>query len=354
MRLLNHPLYEEDITYVAGLSLPWDKLQDESLLITGASGLIGSFFTDVLMEQNRKMHLNCKICAIGRDAEAGRERFSEYWESPYFKFVSHDINLPLDGKLDEEFTYVLHLASNTHPVAYARNPISTITTNVLGTQHLLSYAAEHHVGRFVFASSNEVYGENRGDAEFFDETYCGYLDCNTLRAGYPESKRCGEALCQAYHRERGIDVVIPRFTRSYGPTMRLSDTKAISQFIRRGVEGQDIVLKSAGNQYYSYTYAADAAAGLLTVMLCGACGEAYNIADSKSDITLKELSHIIADICNTNVIFEIPDAEEKAGYSTATKARLSGNKVKELGWDMKYDIRAGIERTIKMLRSVVK
>lgn len=253
--------------------------------------------------------------------------------------------------MDEAFDYILHLASNTHPVAYATNPVATITTNVLGTDHLLRYAVSHNVKRFVFASSNEVYGENRGDVEFFNETYCGYIDSNTLRAGYPESKRCGEALCQAYHKELGIDVVIPRFTRSYGPTMLMSDTKAVSQFIRNGIRGQDIVLKSEGNQYYSYTYAADAAAGLLAVMLCGKCGEAYNIADSKSDITLRDLSHIIAGLCNTEVIFEIPDAVEKAGYSTATKARLDGSRLKGLGWSMKYDIRTGIERTIDIMRS---
>ena len=349
--ILDNPLYLEDVRYVADLDLSWDSLQDKRVLITGASGLIGSFFVDVLMERNRAHSMGCSIWALGRNEEAARKRFFRYLDSPWFYFVPHDINDSLEGKMDEAFDYILHLASNTHPVAYATNPVATITTNVLGTDHLLRYAVSHNVKRFVFASSNEVYGENRGDVEFFNETYCGYIDSNTLRAGYPESKRCGEALCQAYHKELGIDVVIPRFTRSYGPTMLMSDTKAVSQFIRNGIRGQDIVLKSEGNQYYSYTYAADAAAGLLTVMLCGKCGEAYNIADSKSDITLRDLSHFIAGLCNTKVIFEIPDAVEKAGYSTATKARLDGSRLKGLGWSMKYDIRTGIERTIDIMRS---
>ena len=349
--ILDNPLYLEDVRYVADLDLSWDSLQDKRVLITGASGLIGSFFVDVLMERNRAHSMGCSIWALGRNEEAARKRFFRYLDSPWFHFVPHDINDSLEGKMDEAFDYILHLASNTHPVAYATNPVATITTNVLGTDHLLRYAVSHNVKRFVFASSNEVYGENRGDVEFFNETYCGYIDSNTLRAGYPESKRCGEALCQAYHKELGIDVVIPRFTRSYGPTMLMSDTKAVSQFIRNGIRGQDIVLKSEGNQYYSYTYAADAAAGLLTVMLCGKCGEAYNIADSKSDITLRDLSHFIAGLCNTKVIFEIPDAVEKAGYSTATKARLDGSRLKGLGWSMKYDIRTGIERTIDIMRS---
>ena len=186
----------------------------------------------------------------------------------------------------------------------------------------------------------------------FNEDYCGYINSNTMRAGYPESKRCGESLCQAYIAQKGLDVVIPRFTRSYGPTMLMSDTKAISQFIKKGIAREDIVLKSAGTQYYSYTYVADAVSGLLTILLCGKCGEAYNIAEEHSDIMLKDLAAIIAGINGKKVVFEIPDAVEAAGYSKATKARLDGSKLAELGWKSHYDIRQGIERTIKILSAL--
>ncbi len=350
IRRLEHPLYREDIRYVAGLDLPWEKMEGKSVLVTGASGLLGSIFVDAVMEQNREKNLQCTVHAVGRNEAAARERFFPYWEGPWFRFAAHDINQPLEGVTDQAFAFMIHLASNTHPVSYAREPVATITTNIIGTDHLLRYAASHPGGRFVFASSNEIYGENRGDAELFDESYCGYLDCNTLRAGYPESKRCGEALCQAYRAEKGVDVVIPRFTRSYGPTMRLSDTKAVSQFLQKGIRGEDIVLKSEGSQHYSYTYGADAVSGLLTVMLSGESGNAYNIADGKSDITLKDLSQAIAGACGTKVVRQAPDAVERAGYSTATKARLDGSKLKSLGWRMKYDIPGGIERTVKIMR----
>jgi len=348
--LLEHDAYKKDVRYVADLDFPWDILQDRKILIAGAGGLIGSFIIDVLMLKNRENGLHCKLYAMGRNEEAAKNRFSGYWEDANFQFIPHDICTSLEEITDEDFDYIFQLASYTHPVAYATYPVATIMTNVVGTDHLLQYAADHHIRRFVFASSNEIYGENRGDVEFFEETYCGYIDSNTLRAGYPESKRCGEALCQAYIREKGIDAVIPRFTRSYGPTMLMTDTKAISQFIRKGIAGEDIVLKSEGTQYYSYTYVADAVAGAFTVLFYGQSGEAYNIADIGSDIMLKDLAQMIAEICHTKVVFELPDAVEKAGYSTATKARLDGSKVKWLGWIMRYDIRAGLEHTIRILK----
>ena len=147
-------------------------------------------------------------------------------------------------------------------------------------------------------------------------------------------------------------LLLPRFTRTYGPTLLKSDTKAISQFIHKGVVGEDIVLKSAGTQYYSYTYVADAVAGLLTVLLLGKMGEAYNISDARSDITLIDLAGIIADIAGTKVVFEMPDDAEAAGYSMVTKARLDGGKLQKLGWKAKYDIRGGLERTINILKSI--
>lgn len=347
--LLDNLLYAEDISYVAGLELPWDKLKNSKVLITGAGGLIGSFLIDVLMWRNRNTGMNCKIYALCRNESSGQERFAPYMGSSLFFFIAHDITDML--KMEESFDYILHLASNTHPAAYVTQPISTIAANVIGTDNLLRYAADHGTRRFLFASSNEIYGENRGDVEFFTEEYCGYINCNTLRAGYPESKRCGEALCQAYRREKGTDIVISRLTRSYGPTLLRSDTKAMSQFIWKAVSGEDIVLKSEGNQYYSYTYVADAVSGLMTTLLKGENGEAYNIADEKSDVMLKDLASVIADMCSGKVVFEIPDNTEKVGYSTATKARLDGGKLKNLGWEMKYNIPEGIARTIRILRA---
>lgn len=351
MNLYSSAAYLDDVKYVAALDLPWEKLNNKSLLASGATGLLGSFLVDVLLEKNAAEGLNCTVYALGRSEEKARVRFGRYADDAHFVFIPYDVTKPFARDDLGTVDYVLHLASNTHPVQYATDPIGTITTNIIGLQNMLEFAAAHGASCFAFASSVEVYGENRGDVEFFDEAYCGYLNSNTLRAGYPESKRCGEALCQAYRSQKGLDVVIPRFARSYGPTMLMSDTKAISQFIKKGVLGEDIVLKSEGNQFYSYQYMADSISGLLTVLLLGQGGEAYNIAEERSDITLKELASIIAEINGKKVVFELPDSVERAGYSTATKARLDGKKIADLGWTPRYDIKSGIKRTIMILSS---
>lgn len=345
MSIYNNELYLQDVRAVAELALPWERLEGCSMAISGATGMIGSFLIDVLMEKG----LDMTIYALGRNAEKAKARFERWWDDRRFVFVECDINkgILLDVKTVD---YVFHAASNTHPVAYATDPIGTITTNIIGTDNLLRFASDHGTRRVLFASSVEVYGENRGDTELFGEDYCGYLNCNTLRAGYPESKRAGEALCQAYIKQKGLDVVIPRLARTYGPTMLMSDTKALSQFLKKGMAGEDIVLKSEGTQLFSYTYVADAVSGVLHCLLLGQCGESYNIADSASDIMLRDLAGIIAAAAGKQVVFDLPDATERAGYSTATKAVMKSDKIRTLGWRAEYTIRSGLERTMRILK----
>lgn len=375
MKIYEHELYKEDIQYVVDLPIEWEKLQNKSFLISGASGNIASFLIDVLWAKN----LGIKIYALGRNEEKAKERFAEYWDDENFVFVAGDINQginlpetldiadekigtkseqdkseksPDDAPGKRKIDYIFHAASNTHPKAYSADPIGTITTNILGTYNLLEYGATHGCERFLFASSVEIYGENRGDADTFDESYLGYIDCNTMRAGYPESKRCGEALCQAYIAQKGMDIVIPRLSRTYGATLLPTDTKAISQFIHKGVAGEDIVLKSEGNQLYSYSYVADAVAALLYCLLYGENGQAYNIADAGSDIALKDLAKIVADYAGKKVVFELPDAKEAAGYSTATKAVLDAAKLRSLGWSAHYDMKEGLTQTMDILKDI--
>lgn len=350
-RLTDNPQYKEDLGAIATAPfIPWDSLMNSSIFISGSTGMIGSCLVDAIMARNQEYGLNCKVYVLSRNRKNALARFKKWADSHLLYIVEGDVNKHIPFPEKESCDYVLHLASNTHPVAYATDPIGTITANIIGTQNMLECAVQTGAKRFLFSSSNEIYGENRGDQELFDESYLGYIDCNTLRAGYPESKRCGEALCQAYRAQRGLDVVIARLTRSFGPTLKPTDTKALTQFIKNGLNGENIILKSEGNQYYSYTYAADAVTGLLTVLLKGQSGEAYNVADSSCDIRLKDLAQHIATICGTKVVFQLPNDVESAGFSKATKARLDGAKLKRMGWQPLFPLVPALKRTLLILQ----
>ncbi|MBQ7944115.1 MAG: NAD-dependent epimerase/dehydratase family protein [Lachnospiraceae bacterium] len=348
MNITTNNIYLLDIQNAAAQSIDWQRLSGKTILISGATGMIASALIDILMHRNEHEQQNTNIIAVSRSEEKAKQRFNQYWDSEYFTWLSHDITqqLPELGKVD----YILHAASNTHPRAYATDPIGTITANVQGTYSLLDYAVKHKCERFLFFSSVEIYGENRGDVDKFDEKYFGYIDCNTTRAGYPESKRLGESLCNAFAAQCKQDFVIGRFSRVYGPTMMADDSKAIAQFIRKAAAGEDIVLKSEGTQLYSYTYVVDAAVAALYLLLYGQTGEAYNVADAESDIMLKDLAQILAMSAGTKVVFELPDVVEKAGYSTATKAILDASKMEQLGWKAQTHMEEGLAKTVKILK----
>lgn len=350
MDVLINKIYRSDITEVSESAVPWEKLSDRNILITGAAGMIASVIIDILMMRNEVYNQHIHIYALGRSREKAEKRFGVYWDNPDFTWISHDIINPLPelGTMD----FILHAASNTHPRAYASDPIGTITANVQGTYQLLDYAARHQCERFFFFSSVEIYGENRNDVDKFEESYLGYIDCNTMRAGYPESKRLGEALCNAFAAQRGQDFVIGRFSRVYGPTMSGDDSKAVAQFIQKAVKGEDIVLKSAGNQLYSYTYAVDAASAAVYLLLKGENGSAVNVVDPQSDILLKDLASFLAEEAGTKVVFELPDDMERAGYSTATKAVLDGTRLEKLGWKPHTPIVWGLGKTVRILRQI--
>lgn len=350
MNIQMNQIYQSDIMQVLSCRIPWEKLNGRTLLITGATGMIASVIIDILMKRNLEYDQHIKIYAVSRSTGKAKDRFGIYWDNPCFTYISHDINTPLPeiGDID----YILHAASNTHPRAYATDPIGTITANVQGTYNLLEYASNHHCQRFFFFSSVEIYGENRNDVDKFDENYLGYIDCNTTRAGYCESKRLGETLCNAFASQKGQDFVIGRFSRVYGPTMSAEDSKAVAQFIRKAAAGEDIILKSEGNQLYSYTYAVDAASAALYLLLKGESGSAVNIADSASDIMLRDLASLLAREAGTKVVFELPDATEKAGYSTATKAVLDSTKMEQLGWKAHTPAGQGLRRTVQILREM--
>ena len=211
----------------------------------------------------------------------------------------------------------------------------------------MEYGLAHSMKCFLYVSSGEVYGE--GDGRVFTEDYSGYVDCAKPRSCYPSSKRAAETLCVSYAAEYGADVVIARPCHTYGPYFTEQDNRVYAQFIRNVLRGEDIVMKSTGEQFRSWCYVVDCVSALLHILLKGESGEAYNIADADSNISIRELAETIAAIGGRKVVIDLPDVDEKRGFNPVTKSIFSTDKLESLGWKPKNHISTGMNNTIKEL-----
>ena len=336
----NHPLYQEDLSYILSTN-GIEQLHGKSFLITGATGMVGVMLIDALMSMK-----DITVYAVGRNKEKARLRLGEYFDCPQFHFIEHDVCNPFDHDLKVD--YIIPAASNTHPLAYSQYPIETIMINVKGAENALELACRCG-GTVVYPSTNEVYGNALGK-EVFSEDYNGRLNLSNARSCYNESKRTAEALCQSYIAEKSVKVKIARLCRIFGPTMLESDSKASSQFIKKAIASEDIVLKSKGEQFFSYTYVADAVAGLLVVLLRGEVGVPYNVSSEKTNVHLKDFAQLCADSCGKKVVFDLPSEAEQKGFSIAMQAILSNERIKGIGFAPYYEMKDAINRTIQILR----
>lgn len=323
----------EDIKKIASLNYDWDKLDGKTLLISGGTGFIGSAIIDVIKCRNECFFNDIKVISLSRHKQTDKKNIT---------YLSMDVTKPLDisGNID----YILHLASNTHPAQYATDPVGTIETNVFGCSNLLRLAVEKNIKRFLLASSVEIYGQC---ADYpVDESFCGYIDCNTVRAGYNESKRVSESLVQSYKSQYGINSVIVRLARCFGKDETKKDTKAMAQFISCANSGENIVLKSKGNQRYSYCYYLDAVSAIIKVLLDGISGEAYNVSDDDEGMNLADIAEYIATLSGLKVVFDTENFVD--GVSKSTYALLDCTKLKELGWKPLFSLKEGIRCSLDL------
>lgn len=341
-------LYKEDIEFVKNFDIDWDKLRNTTILVTGATGLIGTVIVDVLMSKNETEGANISVIATSRSIDKLRKHFSAYEKEPIFSAIQCDVTQEI--ALSQKVDFIISLASNTHPVLYATEPINTIETIVAGTKNILQFAVTCGAKRVINASSVEIYGENRGDVDRFTEDYCGYINCNTLRAGYTEGKRLAESLCQAYVEEKNLDVISVRLGRVYGSTLLATDTKSTTQFIRKSVNREDIILKSEGKQEFSFVYVADAVSAIFLLLTRGKRGEAYNVAHDEVK-SLRGVAEILAKLNGKEVLFDLPTNVETKGFSVVQKALMDCEKIAKIGWKANYDLEAGLNRTVAIIRS---
>lgn len=334
-------LYQQDLRNI--VSMPGiETLHGKTILITGATGMVGTHLIDALMLLG-----DVKVYAVGRDKNRAMDRLGSYYDSPLFTFVEQDVcnKFPSDIKPD----IIIPLASNTHPLAYSQYPVETMLINIKGAEHALNLAVETGA-TVLYPSTVEVYGNSIGE-DTFSEDYTGKLNLSTSRSCYTESKRSAEAMCQSFIAEKGAKVKIVRLSRLFGPTMLMTDSKASSQFIKKALAHEDIILKSEGNQLFSYTYITDAVRAMLHVLIYGEVGTAYNISCESCDVRLKEFAGLCAQYNGKDVIFELPSETERKGFSVAQKAVLDNSRLRSIGWTPLYNMKEALWRTLDIIAS---
>lgn len=321
-------------------------LRGGSVLVTGASGLIGSALADVLLCANDALGLGARLMLAGRHEASLRGRFF-HWGRGAFEYVPHDLAVPLGDAPAAD--YVVHCAGNAHPVAYARSPVETVTGNVAGTDHVLSYARDHGVRRVLYLSSSEVYGSKEGAEPFREGEQC-YVDPLSPRSCYPASKRACETLCASYLAEYGVDSVIARPGHIWGPMVTASDSRAHAQFAREAAAGRDIVMKSPGSQLRSYMYAVDCAGALLALLARGEAGRAYNVGVPGFTCTIRQLAEALATAGGVHIVQDFPTEGESASYNPMSCSALDCSRLAALGFRTRFSLGEAAAQTVECMR----
>ena len=332
----------------------WEQVKNiiprnKKILITGSNGLIASNLVDTFMYFNEQFKTSNIIAAMCRNQEKGAQRFKAYMSRPTeFQLLAQDV---CNFSVKERYDYVIHAASNAHPLAFATKAVEKMNTNLMGTLKVLEYAETYKVKKMVYVSTSEIYGEADGYIDRFSETEYGSINTLNPRSCYSESKRCAETMCVCYGKEREIDISIVRPGYIYGAQITEDNSRADAQFLRNILKHENIVMKSAGEQRRSYCYVMDAVCAILFVLLRGGRNEAYNIANMDSAATIIEFAEALSEAWNVKVIFDLPSDIEKSGYSIIKNSLLNDEKVKQLGWRPNYNLEEGACQAVLNLQS---
>lgn len=341
--------YWDDLGTASACIPDASELHGKRILVTGATGMICSSVVDILLFMNRELGANITVLVAGRSKQNASDRFRSFSEEDGLVFVPYDATSSEEVALAADIDYIIHGASNANPAMYMQRPVETMLANIVGLSTMFDLARTKSVRRLLYISSSEVYGRKEGMRPFAEDDF-GYLDILNERAGYPSSKRAGESLCVAYGMQYGIDSVIVRPGHIYGPSIRSSDNRASAEFTRKSVAGNDVVLKSKGNQLRSYCYSLDCASAILAVLIRGERANAYNVSNPHSICTIGDIAEAIAKAGGVNVLYDIPKGADSVTHNLMENSSLSSEKLEALGWKPAFDLEHGVDRMMSALK----
>ncbi|TMM09348.1 MAG: SDR family oxidoreductase [Actinobacteria bacterium] len=299
-------------------------------LVTGGAGFLGSHLCDELLARGHRV-----ICVD--NLETGSLANIEHIRSERFLHLNLDIIEPYF--VEEPVDFVYHLASPASPIDYLRLPLHTLKVGSYGTHHTLGLAKKHR-GRFLLASTSEVYGDPQVHPQ--PETYWGHVNPIGPRGVYDEAKRYAEALTMAYHRQQGVDTAIVRIFNTFGPKMRPHDGRAIPTFLRQALQDRPITVFGDGSQTRSFCYVDDEIRGLIALAESG-----YHLPvniGNPNEFTLLELAETVVEVTGSSseIVFEaLPTDDPQVRQPDISLARAI------LGWEPTVDLREGLRRTIE-------
>ncbi len=324
---------EEDYRNIAGdNNIPWSKLKNATVFVTGATGLIGKSIINALLFYEEQNRIGLKVVGLVRNKEKAHSIYSESLKKGQnISFVVGDVTDEI--QFDEKVDYIIHGASITSSKMFIEKPVDTITTAIKGTTAILEFARKKQVKGMTYLSSMEIYGTPLTDDLITENSY-NYMDHMSTRSSYPESKKMVECICKAYSVQYKLPINIVRLTQTFGPGVEYNDGRVFAEFARCLVEHRDIILHTKGETKRNYLYTADAVRAILIVLLKGESGEAYNAANDQTYCSIYEMAKLVADIDKANPIDVKVEIEDLSnfGYAPTLKMNLDISKIKGLGF----------------------
>ncbi|MCR5283686.1 MAG: NAD-dependent epimerase/dehydratase family protein [Lachnospiraceae bacterium] len=329
----------EDLSAISVREIPFDRLQQGRVVVTGATGLVGSMLVRTLAYLNRVLELGMQIILMVRSMDKTRRIFGELLEREDLTVVCQDITDPvtIEGGVD----FILHCASATASKTFVTQPVETLEVAIRGTENLLKLAREKKIKSMVYLSSMEAFGITDPALSRVREEDLGYIDITNVRSSYSEGKRICELLCACYAHEYGVPVKAARLAQTFGAGVDKSEGRVFAQFLKSAMAGEDIVLHTKGESFGNYCYTADAVAGILTILLSGEHSNVYTVVNPATTTRIRDMAEMVASKFSdgrSKVVFDIPADRLTFGYAPDVTTHLCADKLMALGWEPEYDL----------------